>query len=119
MTDYPIFDDEYIAAKREEIQSALAAEGISKEDIDDMTPDEFLDAVGKAMIKHQPADDDIDVDEEARKIIEESAEMGDRGAQPPPEGQKCARCDRDAVRGPGEEWLCEDHQKEFFRERHG
>lgn len=64
-------------------------------------------------------DDDLDVDEEAQKIIEESAEMGDHMADPPPEGQTCSRCDRDAVRGPGEEWLCEKHQKEFFEERHG
>jgi hypothetical protein len=64
-------------------------------------------------------DDDIDVDEEARKIIEESAEMGDNMADSPPEEQECERCDRDAVPGPGDEWLCAEHQKEFFEERHG
>ncbi|MFA9517304.1 hypothetical protein ACERIT_08820 [Halopenitus sp. H-Gu1] len=64
--------------------------------------------------------DDEDVGEEARKIIEESAEMGDRGAESPPEGQKCERCDRDAVAGPPlDGWLCREHQKEFFEERHG
>lgn len=62
--------------------------------------------------------DDIDVDEEARKIIEESVKMGDKGAKSPPEEQKCARCDRNAVAGPGDEWLCERHQREFFEERH-
>lgn len=66
-------------------------------------------------------DDDIDVDEEARKIVEESAEMGDNMADPPPEGQICERdgCDENAVAGPGDEWLCEKHQREFFEERHG
>lgn len=63
--------------------------------------------------------DEFDVDEKAREIAEESVEMGDRGAQSPTEGQKCERCDRDAVAGPGDKWLCEEHQREFFRERHG
>ena len=63
--------------------------------------------------------DNFDVDEKAREIAEESVEMGDRGAESPPEGQKCERCDRDAVAGPGDKWLCEEHQREFYRERHG
>lgn len=64
--------------------------------------------------------DDEDVEEEARKIIEESAEMGDNMADPPPEGQKCERCDRDAVSGPPlDGWLCRKHQQGFFKERHG
>jgi hypothetical protein len=64
-------------------------------------------------------DDDLNVDKEAQKIIEESVEMGDNMAESPPQGQKCAQCDRDAVAGPGDEWLCETHQREFFEERHG
>ncbi|MDT3434258.1 hypothetical protein [Haloarcula sp. 1CSR25-25] len=64
-------------------------------------------------------DDDLDVDEEAREIIKQSVEMGDPGAKSPPEGQTCARCEKDAVPGPGDEWLCEEHQREFFEERHG
>lgn len=65
-------------------------------------------------------DDYFDVDEEARKIVEESLKMGDKGADPPPEAQKCERCDRDAVSGPPlDGWLCRKHQKEFFSERHG
>lgn len=65
-------------------------------------------------------ENDDDVEEVAARIVEESLEMGDRGTESPPEGQKCERegCDRDAVRGPGDEWLCETHQKEFFSERH-
>lgn len=65
-------------------------------------------------------DDDFVVDEEAREIIEESVKMGDTSAESPPEGQTCERegCDRDAVRGPDDAWLCETHQKEFFSERH-
>lgn len=55
----------------------------------------------------------------ATEIVEESVEMGDQGSESPPKGQTCARCDRDAVPGPGKEWLCEEHQKEHFRERHG
>jgi len=62
---------------------------------------------------------DKEDDEVAQEIIEESLELGDEGTEPPPEGQSCARCDRDAVAGPGDEWLCEKHQKEFFSERHG
>lgn len=64
---------------------------------------------------------DEDIDELAAEIVKESAEMGDTMADPPPEGQKCERegCDRDAVSGPGDEWLCEEHQREYFRERHG
>ena len=51
---------------------------------------------------------DRDLGEEVEKIIQESIEMGDRGAPSPPEGQTCERdeCDEDAVRGPGDEWLC-------------
>ncbi|MFC7230535.1 hypothetical protein ACFQMM_02545 [Saliphagus sp. GCM10025308] len=122
MTTDPQFDEEHIEQKREEIRNALSEEGITKNDLEEMTPDEVLDAVGTAMIKQQNAeDDDFDVNEEARKIIEESREMGDSMADSPPEGQTCERegCDRDAVRGPGKEWLCEKHQKEFFRQRHG
>lgn len=63
--------------------------------------------------------EEFDVEEKAKELIEKAAEMGDRGAPFPPEGQTCARCDRDAVPGPGEEWLCRKHQKEFFREQHG
>ncbi|WP_226042448.1 hypothetical protein [Natrinema sp. DC36] len=120
MTDDPILDDDYIVAKREDVLNALDEEGISKEELAEMSADEVLDAVGTAMVKNHPDDGDFDVDEEARKIIEESAEMGDRGAKSPPEGQTCERegCDRDAVAGPGEEWLCAEHQKEFFSERH-
>lgn len=64
--------------------------------------------------------DERDLDEEVGKIIEESIEMGDRGAPSPPEGQTCERecCDKDAVRGPGDEWLCRGHQRDFFTERH-
>ncbi|WP_439028091.1 hypothetical protein [Haloarchaeobius sp. DT45] len=65
------------------------------------------------------SNDDGVEDENIEKIREESLEMGDRGALAPPEGQKCARCDRDAVRGPGKEWFCDEHQREFFAERHG
>ncbi|ELZ81788.1 hypothetical protein C453_17269 [Haloferax elongans ATCC BAA-1513] len=61
---------------------------------------------------------DDDTEEVAANIIEESAEMGDRGAESPPEGQTCARCERDAVPGPGDEWFCEEHQREYFEERH-
>lgn len=57
--------------------------------------------------------------EAAQEIINESLEMGDSGTEPPPEGQLCAHCDRDAVAGPGDEWLCQKHQQEFFREWHG
>lgn len=65
--------------------------------------------------------DEREIGEEARAIVEESIQMGDKGAKSPPEGQTCERegCDREAVRGPGEEWLCEKHQREFFSERHG
>jgi hypothetical protein len=63
--------------------------------------------------------DDENTEEVTSEIIEESAEMGDRGAKSSPEGQTCARCGRDAVSGPGDEWLCEKHQKKYFRERHG
>lgn len=61
------------------------------------------------------------VDDEAEEIVEESIEMGDAGAASPPDGQRCQRddCYRDAVPGPGDEWLCKKHQLEFFRERHG
>lgn len=64
---------------------------------------------------------DRDLDEEVEKIIQESIEMGDRGAPSPPEGQTCERdgCDEDAVRGPGDEWLCRDHQDELFSAWHG
>lgn len=60
-----------------------------------------------------------ETEELADEIVEESRKMGDRGARTPPEGKKCERCDRDAVPGPGNKWLCREHQKEFFRERHG
>lgn len=62
-----------------------------------------------------------DVDEEAEKIIKESIKMGDRGAPSPPEGQTCERdgCNEDAVRGPGDEWLCREHQDELFSAWHG
>lgn len=65
--------------------------------------------------------DERDLDEEVEKIIEESIEMGDRGAPSPPEGQLCERegCDEDAVRGLGDEWLCKEHQGEFFAAWHG
>lgn len=63
--------------------------------------------------------EEIDVDEKTKKLMEKAAEMGDRGTAIPPEGQICARCDRRAVVGPGEDWLCRMHQKEYFRERHG
>jgi hypothetical protein len=62
-----------------------------------------------------------DVDVEVEKIIEESIEMGDRGAPSPPEGQTCERdgCDEDVVRGLGDEWLCREHQDELFAAWHG
>jgi len=47
--------------------------------------------------------DDEDTEKVTSKIIEESAEMDDQGAESPPEGQTCARRGRDAVSGPGGE----------------
>ncbi|MCT9096975.1 hypothetical protein [Haloarchaeobius sp. HME9146] len=64
-------------------------------------------------------ENDDETEEAAADIIEEAAEMGDRGAKSPPEGQMCARCEGDAVPWPGDEWLCEEHQREYFEERHG
>lgn len=62
---------------------------------------------------------DEDTEEVAAEIAEESVKMGERGAEVPPEGQKCSRCDRDAVTGPRDKWLCQKHQKEYFGGRHG
>lgn len=51
--------------------------------------------------EHETTTEDEDTEEVAAEIIEESAEMGDWGAKSSPEGQTCARCDRNAVSGPG------------------
>ena len=66
-------------------------------------------------------DDEDEIKEDAREIVQEMAEMGDRGARIPEEDQTCARCDRNAAPTPPtfDEWLCRKHQKEHFRERHG
>lgn len=65
-------------------------------------------------------DDDLDVDEEAKEIVRESLEMGDRGPVSSVDGD-CARCGGDATwRDPETgELLCEEHAKERFTERHG
>ncbi|WP_435317647.1 hypothetical protein [Haloarchaeobius sp. TZWSO28] len=65
--------------------------------------------------------DDDDINREARKIVEETRSMGGSFEAAPPKGQKCERegCDRDAVRGPGDKWLCKKHQQKFFKKRHG
>jgi len=63
---------------------------------------------------------DCDVEEEARKVIEESLEMGDycpvMGVE-----EDCAICGEPAIRREPEtdEWLCDKHSKDRFRERHG
>ncbi|WP_436931484.1 hypothetical protein [Halosimplex halobium] len=61
------------------------------------------------------------VEDQAWRILQEEARMGDTGAETPPPEQKCERddCGEDAVMGPGDMWLCREHQKEHFRERHG
>lgn len=62
---------------------------------------------------------DEEVEEEARKIVEESLEMGDRGPVESVDGE-CSRCDRDATwRDPvSKEAFCEEHATEYFEERH-
>ncbi len=61
-----------------------------------------------------------DADAEAKKIAEESLEMGDRGPVESVEGE-CVRCGDDAAwQDPiTEELFCEEHAKEHFTERHG
>lgn len=54
MADSPEFNPEHIDAKREEIRRTLAAEGISAEDLVEMDPDDALDSIGVALLKHQP-----------------------------------------------------------------
>lgn len=53
MTTDKQFDEDYIQEKRGEILRALAAEGIEKEDLAEMTPDEVLTAVSDAMINSE------------------------------------------------------------------
>lgn len=67
-----------------------------------------------------PDSDDRDVDAEAREIVEESLDLGDRGPVESVDGE-CSRCDRDATwQDPAsEELFCEKHATEFFEERHG
>ncbi|MDT3434252.1 hypothetical protein [Haloarcula sp. 1CSR25-25] len=64
-------------------------------------------------------EDALNVDEEAKEIIRESLEMGDRGPISSVNGE-CARCDDDATWQDPEtgELLCEKHAKERFTERH-
>lgn len=65
-------------------------------------------------------DDEFDIEKEAKEIVRESLEMGDKGPITSVEGE-CERCGDDAVRRDPvtDELLCEEHSKEFFRERHG
>lgn len=60
-----------------------------------------------------------EVDEQARKIAEESIEMGDRGPVEPVDGE-CVRCGDDATwQDPiNGDLYCEEHATEYFRERH-
>ncbi len=63
---------------------------------------------------------DEEVETEAAKIVRESLEMDDKGPVETVDGE-CSRCDRDATwQDPVHGHLfCEEHAKEFFRERHG
>lgn len=62
---------------------------------------------------------DGEVEEEVREIVKESIEMGDYDILQGVDGQ-CSRCDREAVwRDPvSEKQFCEEHAKEYFRDRH-
>lgn len=61
-----------------------------------------------------------DADEEAKKIVEESLAMGDRGPVESVDGE-CSRCERDATwQDPiNGDLFCEEHATEHFEERHG
>lgn len=50
-----------------------------------------------------------------------SIEIDERSAPSLPEGKTCERetCDSDAIRGPGDGWLCREHQREFTADWHG
>lgn len=58
MTD--IDDSEYIEERREEIASALEAEGLSQQVIEDMDPDDVLDEIAEALIRHDVPERHID-----------------------------------------------------------
>lgn len=61
-----------------------------------------------------------EIEEEARKILRESLEMSDRGpVMDIDEG--CVRCGDDAIwyDPVSGDCYCEEHAREFFRERHG
>lgn len=62
-----------------------------------------------------------DLDEEAKQVIADTVAMGGSVLTGPPKGQTCERdgCEEDAVRGIGDEWLCREHQDEFFAAWHG
>lgn len=61
-----------------------------------------------------------DAGEEAKKIVEESLELGDRGLVTSVDGD-CTVCGDEATwQDPIEgDLYCEEHAKEFFEERHG
>lgn len=60
MTGSPEFDPEHIEAKKDEIRNALSAEGIEPEDFIEMDPDDALNTIGIALLKHQPPMRDSD-----------------------------------------------------------
>lgn len=66
----------------------------------------------------EPSEDEIE--KQAKEIVAESLEMGDKGPITSIDGD-CDRCGDDAVwRDPlTDELLCETHAKSHFRERHG
>lgn len=47
--------DERIEERRQKIQSALGANGVTKDDLREMSPDEVMTAVGEALLQHHPA----------------------------------------------------------------
>lgn len=65
-----------------------------------------------------PSDEEIE--KQAKEIVEDSLEMGDKGPITSIDGD-CDRCGDDAVRRDPvtDELLCRAHAKEHFRERHG
>lgn len=60
-----------------------------------------------------------EVEEMARGIVRESAEVGDYGPLKEIDGE-CVVCGADATwQSPSDEYYCQKHAREHFRERHG
>lgn len=58
MTD--IDDPEYIEERREEIANAFEAEGLSKQMIEEMDPNDLLDTIAEALLKHNIPERHVD-----------------------------------------------------------